>query len=100
MGKNCFPPVLDTFRSIGFAAVIGAVALPGFARDLEGRCKDSPLRDWFDHLASGKVSAVRSRTVYVVQDANWKSRDATIVCGCQGLRTPKMLPGSMYRMKR
>ena len=24
------------------------------ARDLDGRYADSPLREWFDHLASGK----------------------------------------------
>ena len=42
------------FRLIRLAAAIAAVTLPAFGRDLDGRYEDSPLRDWFEHLASGK----------------------------------------------
>ena len=75
MGKKCLPPVLDMFRSIGFAAVVEAMALLGFARDLEGGHKDSPLRDWFDRLASGKGLCCSCADGYVVPDADWESRD-------------------------
>ncbi|WP_414643083.1 hypothetical protein [Bradyrhizobium sp.] len=71
-------------RAISVAVVIAAVTLPAFGRDLDGRYKDSPLRDWFEHLASGKGLCCSFADGYVVQDADWESRD-----GHYRVRVPK-----------
>jgi hypothetical protein len=84
MGKYRLPPVLGMLRAISVAVVIAAVTLPAFGRDLDGRYKDSPLRDWFEHLASGKVLCCSFADGYVVQDADWESRD-----GHYRVRVPK-----------
>jgi hypothetical protein len=39
---------------IGFVAAMALVTLPTLGRDLDGRYKNSPLHDWFEHPASGK----------------------------------------------
>jgi hypothetical protein len=41
-------------------------------RDL-GRYKDSPLHDWFEHLASGKGLCCSFADGYVVEDADWQT---------------------------
>lgn len=45
------------------------------AHDLDGRYSDSPLHDWFNHLASGKGLCCSVADGQVVADPNWESRD-------------------------
>jgi hypothetical protein len=71
-------------RSISLAAVVAVMALPVFGRDLDGRYKDSPLHDWFEHLASGKGLCCSFADGYVVQDADWDTKD-----GHYRVRVPK-----------
>jgi len=85
MGKNCVVPVLNSLRLPGFALVVAATMLPAFGRDLDGRYKDMPLHDWFDHLASGKGLCCSFADGYVVQDADWDTKD-----GHYRVRVPKI----------
>jgi hypothetical protein len=57
---------------IGFMAAVATVTSPAAGRDLDGRYKDSPLRDWFEHLASGKGLCCSFADGYVVEDADWQ----------------------------
>jgi hypothetical protein len=61
--------------SISFAAVVAVLALPVFGRDLDGRYADSPLHDWFEHLASGRGPCCSFVDGYVVEDADWETKD-------------------------
>jgi hypothetical protein len=45
------------------------------ARDLDGRYADSPLREWFDHLASGKGLCCSMADGEIVADPDWESKD-------------------------
>jgi hypothetical protein len=59
---------------ISVAVLIVAATVPVSGRDPDGRYRDSPLHDWFDHLASGKGLCCSFADGYVVQDADWESR--------------------------
>jgi len=39
---------------IGLITAMAMVTAPAMGRDLDGRHKNSPLHDWFEHLASGE----------------------------------------------
>ena len=43
-----------------------------FARD-DGRYSNSPLKEWFDRLASGRGLCCSFADGYVVEDPDWKS---------------------------
>ena len=45
---------------------------PAFARD-DGRFSNSPLKEWFGGLASGKGLCCSFADGYVVEDPDWKS---------------------------
>jgi hypothetical protein len=45
---------------------------PALARD-DGRYANSPLKEWFDHLASGKGLCCSFADEYVVDDPDWES---------------------------
>jgi hypothetical protein len=45
------------------------------ARDLDGRYADSPLHEWFNHLASSKGLCCSVADGEVVADPDWESRD-------------------------
>jgi hypothetical protein len=63
-------------RWISLTGLITAIALvtsPAVGRDLDGRYKDSPLHDWFEHLASGKGLCCSFADGYVVEDADWQT---------------------------
>jgi hypothetical protein len=47
---------------------------PALARD-DGRYANSPLKEWFDRLASGKGLCCSFADGYVVEDPDWKSSD-------------------------
>jgi hypothetical protein len=45
------------------------------ARDLDGRYADSPLKPWFDHLASRRGLCCSMADGQVVADPDWESKD-------------------------
>jgi hypothetical protein len=59
------------------------------ARDLDGRYANSPLKPWFDHLASGKGLCCSMADGYRVEDADWESKD-----GHYRVRIPKVAGGT------
>jgi hypothetical protein len=60
---------------MGLIAAIALAILPALGRDVDGRYKESPLHDWFEHLASGKGLCCSYADCYVIQDADWESED-------------------------
>jgi hypothetical protein len=56
-----------------FIAAMALVTLPARGRDLDGRYRESPLHDWFEHLASGKGLCCSYADGYVIEDADWES---------------------------
>lgn len=48
---------------------------PSIARDLDGRYANSPLKEWFNHLASGKGLCCAEADGTGLNDPNWESRD-------------------------
>jgi hypothetical protein len=69
---------------ISFIAAVALVTVPAFGRDLDGRYKDSPLREWFNHLASQRGLCCSFADGYVVEDADWISQN-----GHYRVRVPK-----------
>jgi hypothetical protein len=53
------------------ACLIGSVR----ARDLDGRYANSPLKPWFDHLASGKGLCCSMADGESVADPDWESKN-------------------------
>ena len=45
------------------------------ARDLDGRYANSPLKPWFDHLASGRGLCCSMADGETVSDPDWESKD-------------------------
>ena len=63
---------------------MAAATSPVFGRDLDGRYKESPLHDWFEHLASEKGLCCSYADDYVMADADWETKD-----GHYRVRVPK-----------
>ena len=62
----------------GRAALVTGLALvmlPALGRDVDGRYKDSPLHEWFNHLASQRGLCCSFADGYVVEDADWASEN-------------------------
>jgi len=57
------------------SAMIACVVGTSMARDLDGRYTNSPLKSWFDHLASGKGLCCSMADGETVADPDWESRD-------------------------
>jgi len=57
--------------SLIVACLAGSVT----ARDLDGRYADSPLKPWFDQLASGKGLCCSMADGESVADPDWESKD-------------------------
>ena len=62
--------------------MIGAMLLmlplaadPGEARDPDGRYANSPLKQWFDSLKSGKGPCCSDADGSAVSDADWETKD-------------------------
>ncbi len=65
------------FLSIG--VLFAFVTVSATARDLDGRYADSPLHDWFNHLASGRGLCCSMADGEAVADLDWESRkDITV----------------------
>src|SRR6202023_4037918 len=61
--------------TIGFAAMMLALASHlGHARD-DGRYAGSPLKPWFDSLKSGKGPCCSFADGFAVSDVDWESKD-------------------------
>lgn len=72
MGRNSTVSLFSIFGVV--VAALLAQALPVWGRDLDGRYRDSPLHDWFEHLASGKGLCCSFADGYMVEDADWETR--------------------------
>jgi hypothetical protein len=84
----------NRWLAVAIVAVIGLIVLLfsvriSPARDLDGRFANSPLKPWFDHLASGKGLCCSMADGYVIEDADWESRDSRY-----RVRIPKAAGGS------
>jgi hypothetical protein len=61
--------------TIGFAALLLALASHlGHARDLDGRYANSPLKQWFDSLRSGKGPCCSDADGSALADIDWESK--------------------------
>ena len=61
--------------TIGFAALLLALAPHlGHARDLAGRYANSPLKQWFDSLRSGKGPCCSDADGSAVSDVDWETK--------------------------
>ncbi len=63
--------VFGLILSLVVACLVGSVG----ARDLDGRYANSPLKPWFDHLASGKGLCCSMADGESVADPDWESKD-------------------------
>lgn len=66
-------------RAVGIASAIFIVVLflasVPHARDLDGRYAGSPLKSWFDSLASGKGNCCSAADGQTLADVDWDSKD-------------------------
>lgn len=72
--------VLTIAGLLAVAAFIVAIVLIGYtgvvgARDLDGRYANSPLKSWFDQLASGKGLCCSFADGVSIQDVDWDTQD-------------------------
>ncbi len=51
------------------------VTVSATTRDLDGRYADSPLHDWFNHLASGRCLCCSMADGETVADPDWESKE-------------------------
>ena len=58
---------------------------PALARD-DGRYANSPLKEWFNRLASGKGLCCSFADGYVVEDPDWKSSNGHYQVGIESSR--------------
>jgi hypothetical protein len=65
------PILLGLTVGILFAYHVGGVV----ARDLDGRYADSPLHDWFNHLASGRGLCCSMADGETIVDPDWESKE-------------------------
>lgn len=75
-------------RCVVLIPLLGSLAailyVPALARDLDGRYANSPLKPWFDQLKSGRGLCCAQADGYVVEEADWESKD-----GHYRVRVPK-----------
>jgi hypothetical protein len=58
---------------IGSVLLLPLAADPGQARDPDGRYVNSPLKQWFDSLKSGKGPCCSDADGYALSDVDWES---------------------------
>ena len=75
MGRCLIVMIARRFPLIGLVAALALVILPALGRDVDGRYKDSPLHEWFNHLASQKGLCCSFADGYVVEDVDWTSEN-------------------------
>jgi len=84
VGRCLVVPIVRRFPLIGLIAAVALLTFPTQGRDLEGRYADSPLYEWFNHLASRSGLCCSFADGYVVEDADWMSEN-----GHYRVRVPK-----------
>ena len=87
MGRCPVVPSVRRFSLIGLVAALALVMLPALGRDVDGRYKDAPLHEWFNHLASQKGICCSFADGYTITDADWESVD-----GHYRVRIPRYKP--------
>ena len=66
---------LKTPLAIGFVVLLLPFAsYPGHARDPDGRYANSPLKQWFDSLKSGKGPCCSDADGSAVSDVDWETK--------------------------
>jgi len=58
----------------GVLLMLPLAAVPGTARDPDGRYANSPLKQWFDSLRSGKGPCCSDADGSAVSDVDWESK--------------------------
>ena len=71
-------------RWILLIGLFGLLTWPAPGRDLDGNYKNSPLHDWFEHLASGKGRCCSDADGHIVEEADWETKN-----GHYRVRVPK-----------
>lgn len=64
-----------TARRLGLGIITALSISNVWARDLGGRYAGSPLKAWFDQLASGKGRCCSVADGHAVADIDWDSKD-------------------------
>ena len=67
-------PLENTAGDRRYAAGVAAGFRPGQARDPDGRYANSPLKQWFDSLQSGKGPCCSDADGSAVSDVDWESK--------------------------
>lgn len=70
--------VAQIITGLALASLVAAIAIgavSAFARDLDGRYAQSPLKLWMDGLRSGNGPCCSEADGYVIADADWESKD-------------------------
>jgi hypothetical protein len=57
----------------GMLLMLTLASAPGVARDPDGRYANSPLKQWFDSLKSGKGPCCSDADGYALSDVDWES---------------------------
>jgi hypothetical protein len=58
----------------GFAPLVGGLGIVALVRD-DGRCANSPLKSWFDRLASGNGLCCSFADGFSVENVDWDTQD-------------------------
>jgi len=58
----------------GFAPLVGGIGIVALARD-DGRYANSPLKSWFDRLASGNGLCCSFADGFSVENVDWDTQD-------------------------
>ena len=74
---------------VGTIVILSLAWSYAYPRDVDGRFTNSPLKPWFDQLKSGKGLCCSFADGYVVEDADWESKD-----GHYRVRIPTKQDGS------
>jgi hypothetical protein len=61
--------------ALSLTAVVACLVGSVTARDLDGRYANSPLKPWFDHLASGRGLCCSMADGETVSDPDWDSKN-------------------------
>lgn len=68
---------MSTIRIVFLVSMISFIVAYSYAhsRDLDGRYAQSPLKPWFDHLASGKGLCCSFADGRVIEDVDWEVKN-------------------------
>ena len=79
MGKFSMTNFTASFANLGiiFCAALSLLFFPGLslARDLDGKYANSPLKQWFESLASRRGPCCSVADGQTVEDVDWDTKD-------------------------